>query len=129
MHGGCPSPEPGSHWRTPVVQPLLCLGRYEGTDRFRGCRGAHESLSALAITMATEPQEVFGADTRCPYLDRETKTEHVARDERRQDQDGGKKHKNPLLGGVCFLTTGVLIRVRCGLTVCLPVPSTALYRK
>ena len=25
--GCCPSPEPGPHWRTPVVQPLLSLGR------------------------------------------------------------------------------------------------------
>src|SRR4030095_9580812 len=111
MHGGCPSPAPGPHGRTPAVQPLLCLERYEGTDRFLGCRGSHESLSALAITMAPEPQYVCGADTRCPYLDRETKTAHVARDERRQDQDCGKKHKNPPLGGVCLLTTGVIISV------------------
>jgi len=93
MHVGGPSPEPGPHWRTPVVQPLLCLGRYEGTDMFLGRRESHENLSALAITMATEPQEVCGADTGCPYLDRETKTEHVARDGRRQDQHCGKNTK------------------------------------
>jgi hypothetical protein len=58
---------------------------------FLGRRGAHESLSALAIPMATAPQEVFGADTGCPYLARETKTEHVARDGRRQARHCGKK--------------------------------------
>ena len=47
---------------------------------FRGRRESHEHLSALAITMTTEPQEVFCADTGCPYLDRATKTAHVARD-------------------------------------------------
>ena len=79
---------------------------------FLGRRGAHASLSARAMLMATEPQDVCGADTGCPYLARDTKTEHVARDGRRQEHHGGKTHKNPLLGDVCLLTTGGLIRVR-----------------
>jgi hypothetical protein len=48
----------------------MLLGRRESPPRF----------SALAMTMATEPQYVCGADTGCLYLDRETKSEHVARD-------------------------------------------------
>jgi hypothetical protein len=36
----CPSPDPGTPWRTAPVQPPLCRGRDEGTDRFRGRRGA-----------------------------------------------------------------------------------------
>jgi hypothetical protein len=35
----CPSPEPGSHWRTGHVQPFFCRGRSEGTALFLGRRG------------------------------------------------------------------------------------------
>ena len=38
----CPSPEPETHWRTAPVQPPLCLGRYEGTERFLGRRDPTE---------------------------------------------------------------------------------------
>jgi hypothetical protein len=50
------SPEPETNWRTHAVQPLLCIGRYEGTDTFLGRRALGEALSALAIVMAIEPQ-------------------------------------------------------------------------
>src|SRR5262245_23538012 len=30
---GCPSPAPATHGRTAPVQPPLCRGRYEGTER------------------------------------------------------------------------------------------------
>ena len=52
----CPSPDPGPHWPTHGVEPLLCIGRYEGTDMFLGRRGLHSRFSALAITMVREPQ-------------------------------------------------------------------------
>src|SRR5215510_15598753 len=45
----CPSPEPGTNWRTVNVQPPFCIGRYEGTDMFLGRRGTRGRLFALAI--------------------------------------------------------------------------------
>jgi hypothetical protein len=47
---------------------------------FLGRREPHERFSALAMTMATEPQYVCGADTVCLGLHIEIKSEHVARD-------------------------------------------------
>jgi hypothetical protein len=44
----CPSPEPGSHWRTRPVQPPLCRGRYEGTAVLLGRRGPYGDFSAIA---------------------------------------------------------------------------------
>src|SRR5215471_2209894 len=45
----CPSPEPETNWRTAPVQPPLCIGRYEGTDRFLGRRAPPErSLHSLS---------------------------------------------------------------------------------
>lgn len=72
----CPSPEPEPNWRTAPVQPRLCIGRYEGTTRFLGRRGQCCRLSALTVAMVSEPQEVFGAATRCLHLRREMKSEH-----------------------------------------------------
>src|SRR5262249_29004927 len=57
----CPSPEPGTNWRTVNVQPSLCVGRYEGTDIFLGRKETKRRLFALAIAMVTEPQYVCGA--------------------------------------------------------------------
>jgi hypothetical protein len=37
--GCCPSPAPDSHWRTSIVQPAFCRGRYEGTALLLGRRG------------------------------------------------------------------------------------------
>src|SRR5215831_8495405 len=37
---GCPSPEPGTHWRMVSMEPSLCVGRYEGTDMLLGRRGS-----------------------------------------------------------------------------------------
>jgi hypothetical protein len=48
------------------------------------------------------------------YQHAEIKPEHVAKGQLRQEQESGKKAKNPLSGGVYPLTTGDLIRVRCG---------------
>jgi hypothetical protein len=112
LSGCSPAPTPGSHGHTHGVELPLCLGQDAGTDRFRGRRGAPPRFSARASAMATEPPYGCGADTGCPSLDRETTSEPVARDRRRQDQCRGKKAKIPLLGRVCLLTTGILIRVR-----------------
>jgi hypothetical protein len=73
---------------------------------FRGRRASPQHFSALASTMAPEPQDVFGADTGCPYLDRETKSEHVARDRRRQDQHCGKNTKSALKGSLSLDNRG-----------------------
>jgi len=111
---GCPSPAPGTHWRTRSVQPRLCVGRDEGTDTFLGRRGRHHRLSALTISLVTEPQYGCGADTWCLDRQLEIQPEHVARGRRRRDQYRGTKEHNPLLGKVYLLTTGGLIRVRHG---------------
>jgi hypothetical protein len=38
VYVGGSSPEPASHWRTFDVHPVVCRGRYEGTEMFRGRR-------------------------------------------------------------------------------------------
>jgi len=83
---GRPSPAPGTNWRPTSVQPRRCVGRYAGTERFRGRSGRHHRLSAITISMVTEPPDGCGADPLC--LDRhvEIQPEHVARGRRRQDQ-------------------------------------------
>ena len=65
VHGGCPSPAPGPHGHTHGVAPPRCRGRYEGTETFRGRRGAPPCFSARAIALVTAPPEVCGADTGC----------------------------------------------------------------
>jgi hypothetical protein len=40
----CSSPEPDSDWRTLAVQPWYGLGRYEGTEAFRGRGGPQSGL-------------------------------------------------------------------------------------
>ena len=72
----CPSPEPEPNGRTAPVQPRLCIGRYEGTDRFLGRRGQHCRLSALTVAVVSEPQYVCGAATCCLHPRREMKSEH-----------------------------------------------------
>jgi hypothetical protein len=69
-------------------------------------------LSARAMAMVTEPPAGYGTDTMDLGLPRDLKAAHVARGGRRQAQHGGKKLEHPLVGSVCLLTTGVLIRVR-----------------
>jgi hypothetical protein len=44
-----PSSEPATNWRTASVQPPLCIGRDEGTERFLGRRDSPEwSLHSLS---------------------------------------------------------------------------------
>src|SRR5262249_14236946 len=76
-------------------------------------------FSAIATSVATEPQYVFGAATPGGHLHTEIKSEHVTDCRLRQALESGKKAKKPLLGGVCLWTKGVLIRVRPGSA---PVP-------
>src|SRR2546428_13806278 len=43
----CSSPEPEPNWRTFDVHPVVCIGRYEDTDRFLGRRErTHSSLQS-----------------------------------------------------------------------------------
>ena len=83
-------------------------------------------LAALAIAMAGDPQEVCGADTCGLSLHTEIKSGHVTSGRLRRDQPSGKKARNPLLGVVCLLTTGGLIRVRLGCLVGLWVGAPCL---
>src|SRR5262245_18588229 len=56
-----PSSAPETHWRTASVPPPLGRGRDEGTERFLGRRDSPRVVSALVVTAAREPQDVFGA--------------------------------------------------------------------
>ena len=107
----CPSPEPGTHWGTIIVQPSFCIGRYEGTDKFLGRREAKLRLFARTIVMVREPQEVFGAATSWPRQYPEIKSGHATDCRLPRLWNAEKKVQNPLLGVVCLLTSRVLIRV------------------
>ena len=45
------------------VEPDLCIGRYEGTDKFLGRSTSGLSIAAVVAQAAIEPQYVFGAAT------------------------------------------------------------------
>jgi hypothetical protein len=79
---------------------------------FLGRRGTILCLFALAIAMVTEPQYVFGAATFWQRQYPEIQSGHATAVDCR-GRETRKKSKNPLLGVVCLLTTGGLIRVRC----------------
>jgi hypothetical protein len=69
------------------------------------------TLSVTALPTAGAPQDGLGAGT-CAHQPTDMKTEHVARDGRRLAGSTAEKNwHNPLLGRVCLLTTGGLIRV------------------
>src|SRR5215475_8899 len=70
--------------------------------------------SARTTTVVPEPRYVFGAATPSGHLPTEMKSEHATDCRLRQALESGKKAKTPLLGVVCLLTKGVLIRVRRG---------------
>jgi hypothetical protein len=108
-----PAPAPGTHGRTRPVPPPRCVGRYAGTERFRGRGRPRAGLSVRAIPMATEPQEVCGATTRHLHRARAMQSGHDAGCRLRWYGKSGEKRNNPLLGVVCLLTRGVLISVRC----------------
>jgi hypothetical protein len=109
---GCPAPEPESHWRTVTVQPPLCRGRYEGTETFLGRRGPPKHLAAIAASTATEPPDVCGADTLGPHQHVEMKSAHATRRRLRRTKEHHQQVETfPLIGQVCLLTTGGLIRV------------------
>jgi hypothetical protein len=105
------SPAPESHWGTVTVQPPYGGGRDEGTDMFRG-RRSPSGLLAIVVSTAIEPPYVCGAATCSLRWQTASKSGHAARGQPRRDEYSGKKGKNPLLGVVCLLTIGVLIRVR-----------------
>src|SRR5919198_1501137 len=110
----CPSPEPDTHWRVQDAQPAFGIGRSEGTTFLLGRRGYPHGCSALGTKVTTEPQDVFGAAT--PGWHRAWKaSEHTRPTVDCARPWKAEKNENcPLIGGVCLLTKGVLIRVRRG---------------
>jgi hypothetical protein len=58
------------------VEPALCIGRYEGTDKFLGRRALNRLVSALVAQAAREPQYVFGAAAYGLRRHTEIKSEH-----------------------------------------------------
>jgi hypothetical protein len=95
-----------------IVQPVHCIGRSAGPEMLLGRRGCPRRPSALAVARATEPQDVCGAATGGLRLCVAMQSEHGTGSRLCRDQPSGKQASNPLLGEVCPLTTGVLIRVR-----------------
>jgi hypothetical protein len=75
-------------------------------------RRSPSGLLTIVVSTAIEPQYVCGAATFSLRWHTEIQSEHAARGQPRRDEYSGKKGKNPLLGAVCLLTIGVLIRVR-----------------
>jgi hypothetical protein len=109
---GCgPAPAPGPHWRVKHPPPARCLGRDEGTPCVRGRSGAHHRGAALAMPVATAPQDVCGAATWVGPWARPSR-----QDTRPFAADAGttkaaKIATTPRSGVVCLLTTGDLRRV------------------
>src|SRR5215510_13651505 len=95
----CPSPEPGTHWGTSIVQPSFCIGRYEGTETFLGRSEAQLRLCARAIPRVRAPQDVFGAATSWPRQYPDIKSGHATDGRRPRLWNAEKKVQNPLLGG------------------------------
>ena len=108
---GCPSPEPGSNWRTEHVQPSLRIGRYEGTELFLGRRAPCVIFSAIALGGDRASISVWCSPVGV-HLCPEIKSGHATDDRLRRAPAKQKKSKKPLGGGVCLLTKGVLISVR-----------------
>jgi hypothetical protein len=112
--GGGPSPAPVAHGRTPRVQPRLCRGRQEGTAMCRGPRAPYESALCLPSPWQ-EPLKTCVGQSRGRPPQMAMQPAPVARDGRRSACPPAEKlWHNPLQGGVCLLTKGVLIRVRRG---------------
>jgi hypothetical protein len=111
VNGGCPAPEPGTHGRTPTVQPPPGIGRDEGTDTVRGRRGQRRSLGNRHPHGASAAIRVG-----CRHVaSASTNENEVSTRGQRLPAPGPtqrKKRQNPLLGIVCLLTTGGLIGVR-----------------
>jgi hypothetical protein len=89
--------------------------------RFSVAETVH-NLSAIAIAMAVAPQYVCGAADFICTRNRKSREPtspdaDLARGKRRKNTA-----KNPLLEGVCLLTTGGLIRVRRSVLVETPEP-------
>ena len=108
---GRPRPAPGTPWRRRLSSPAVA------EDGMRGPRGGSAPrtgprLAARARAMGGDPQAVWGADTCGLSLPTAIPSGHVTSGRLRRDQPRGKKASHPLLGVVCLLTTGGLIRVR-----------------
>ncbi len=71
-------------------------------------------LLAIVVSTAIAPPYVCGAATCSRRWHTEITSGHAARGQPRRDESRGKQGKHPLLGVVCLLTIGVLIRVRRG---------------
>src|SRR6266511_1751976 len=69
-------------------------------------------LLAIFVSTAIAPPYVCGAATCSRRWHTEITSGHAARGQPRRDESRGKQGKHPLLGVVCLLTIGVLIRVR-----------------
>jgi len=120
----CPSPEPGTHGGTAPVQRLLCLGRYEGTETFRGRRDHPASSLHSSSPRRANLHKCLVQPRWCTSRRKCRQNTLPGMDYARPAVRRKKIGKNPLLGRVCLLTTGDLISVRRGVgsgACCLPV--------
>src|SRR4030095_3483948 len=108
----CSSPAPGSHWTTRRVEPALCLGRYEGTDKFLGRRALTASSLQSSLRRREHLKTCVVQPRGCVGIRKSSQNTRPFADCAKNPK-AEKKQKNPLVGVVCLLTTGGLIRVRC----------------
>ena len=103
---GCPSPELGPHWTTIHVEPLLCIGRYEGTAKFLGRSDSTEqSLPSSSSRRANRKKYVVQPRGGTPYGD-EDSTRCQGLTTLILNQSGKKAKKSALRGSVSLDNRG-----------------------
>jgi hypothetical protein len=75
-------------------------------------RRSPSGLWAIVVSTAIAPPSGGGAATCRLRWQTDITSGHAARGQPRRDEKSGTNGKTPLLGVVCLLTIGVLIRVR-----------------
>ncbi len=120
------SPEPEANWRTVTVDPVVCLGRYEGTERLLGRREhRNQSLHSSHAGRKNLKKCVVQPRVRCTSIPK-SRQDRLPRDNcakiTRQ-----KKRKNRRSGVVYPLTAGSLLRVRRA-TDCCPISRFITFR-
>ena len=61
------------------IDPVIGIGRYEGTDMFLGRREQTRESSAIIAHVVIEPQSVFGAAMLVLHPHTEIKPGHIAK--------------------------------------------------
>src|SRR5712691_1139407 len=127
VHLGCSAPAPAPHGRTVHGYPGVCRGRYEGTEMLLG-RSARTSSSLPSSCTRQENLKTCVGQPGCRGTSRRKSRQHMGPGDHGSAEKSGKKGNNPLLGVVCLLTTGDLIRVRRVATPVYASYANGMYR-